>query len=188
MTEVGLDEAEVHTVLQEMGGIGMPQAVHVRPLGDAALEEGAPEGGLETAAGNGAGSFGNEVASAASDGSWEEPLRGAVGAPVFAQAGEGGGRDGDVAVAAALAVDVQEHAVGLDIGDGKAGPFEEPQTAGVDRDETGAVNRQAHAAEDAPDLLATQNDGKRLLPRGARETEQCPVSTEGGFEKELDSA
>jgi len=183
-----LDEAEVDTVFQEMSGIGMSQSVHVRPLGDAALEESASEGGLEAAVGDGAGPFGDEVASPAPDGGRKEPLWGAVGAPVFAQAIEGGAGEGDVAVAASLAVNVEEHPVALDIGDSEASPLEEPQAAGIDRDQTGAVNGQAHTAEDAADLLTAENDGKLLLPWRARETEEGPLSTEGGFEEELDAA
>src|SRR5437867_13161323 len=79
--EVDLDDATIGAVFEEVGGVGMSERVDVGSFDDAAELEGAAEGALEAAVRDGTGAGRDEVADAASDGSWKEPLLGAVGAP-----------------------------------------------------------------------------------------------------------
>ena len=46
------DDAQVHAVLEELGGGGMPEVVHVGLLVETALAHGALEDGLQGAAGD----------------------------------------------------------------------------------------------------------------------------------------
>jgi hypothetical protein len=108
--------------------------------------------------------------------------------PVFPQELEGVDGQLDVAVLASLAVDVQDQAVAVDVGDAEASPFEEPQPTDVDGDEADAVDGKTNATQDAVDLFATEDDGELLLPWRASETEQRPGPVESRLEKELDAA
>ena len=105
--------------------------------------------------------------------------------PVFAQASEGGAGQGDIAVAASLAVNVQEHAVALDVGDGEMGSFEEPQAAGINRDETGAVDGKANATQDAANLLATEDDGSFFSRCGRARPNRVQVRSRVDSKKNL---
>ena len=78
-------------------------------------------------------------------------------------------------------MDVQDHAVAVDIGDAEASPFEEPQSTDVDGDEADAVDGKTNAAQDAADLLAAEDDGELLLAWRGSEIEQRPCCNLPGF-------
>ena len=131
MPESLLDQAQVEAVFEEVGGIGVAQGVDVSAFVDATLLYGSAEGGLQARSRDRAGAIRNEVLRATPNVGGKDPLRGAVGAPVLAEEFQGIHGQRDVAILSALAVDVEQHAVTVDIGDGEPGAFEEPQPAGV---------------------------------------------------------
>ena len=86
-------------------------------------------------------------------------------APVVAEQREGGRGERDVAVVTALSGHMDEQAGTVHLGHLEAGAFREPQATGIDGDETDPVDGKAHEGEDAPDLLATEDDGQRVRLR-----------------------
>jgi len=188
MAEVDLDDAGIRVVFEQVSRVGMSQGVHVSALVNATELEGAAEGALEAGAGDGAGAGRDEVARPTPEVSGEQPLGRAMGAPVLSEDVEGLDGQGDVAVLAGLAVDVKEHPAAVDVGDLKVSAFKQPQAAGVDGDQTGAVDGQANAVQDPLDLLAAQNHGELVLALGADEAEQLPVPPQAALEEELDAA
>ena len=75
MAEVSRDEAEIHAVFEQMGRVGMPERVGVRPLVHTALLARPAEGRLQARAGDGAGAGWDDGARAAAD------RRGELGRP-----------------------------------------------------------------------------------------------------------
>src|SRR5205823_4342094 len=142
--------------------VGMPQRVNVRGLVDPAAFDGAGEGALETAVGDGTDRRIAGRGQIASRDRGKEPEGIAMGAPVVAEQRERGIRDRHVAILAALAMDVQELPLAIDIGDLEANALREPEATGVDRGEADAVDGDADAGENPPDLVAAQDDREFL--------------------------
>ena len=70
----------------------------------------------------------------------EEPLRVTMGFPLFPEQLEGPFGQGDVAVARAFAgADVQEHALGIDVGNLQMQTFAQAQAAGINGGQANAV-------------------------------------------------
>ncbi len=188
VAEVGLDEAEIHAGFEQMGRVGVPQRVDVGPLVHAALLAGPDKGRLQTRAGNRAGPGGDEVARALAKRRGKQPLRRAVGAPVRAQQGQRVHRQGDVAVAPALAMDVQQPSGAVHVGDLEVGALHQAQPADVDGRQARPVDRQPDATQDAAHLVATQDDRELLLPDGPHQAQQLPLAAQAALVEELDAA
>ena len=103
----------------------------VRGFFDAAFFESQAEGALERGAAHRLGGGGSAQAAVAFG---REEQRGMfVSSPLLAQALESPFGQGDVTIAIAFArADVQEHAPGVDIGNGQAQAFAQAQAAGID--------------------------------------------------------
>ena len=82
VSQILLDEAQVHAGLEEMGRPGVAQRVHRSALGEAAGLESGPEGILHTGSWHGLGGGGH--ARASPTWRWEDPDRVAMGEPVGA--------------------------------------------------------------------------------------------------------
>ena len=108
VAEIGLDEPEIDSGLEQMGGVGVAEGMHMSPFVDAAVQQGSMERGLEAGARDGTGARDRAVDDPATGVRGEEPARRAVGAPVLAQEREGRLGEWDVAVEVALAVDVEQ--------------------------------------------------------------------------------
>jgi len=186
--EVLLDDPEVHPRFQQMGGVGVPQRMDVGPLGDPGPQEGPPEGALEAAPSDRAPVVREGVRQPVTGRRGEEPHRGAVGAPVRAEALQRGRRQGHVPVLLPLAVDVEQHPGAVHSRDLQVRAFEQPQPAGVDGGQADAVDRDARLGQDPPDLLPAQDDGQLVLPRGADEPEGGPIPLQRALVEELDPA
>ena len=188
VTDVDLDQAQVHAVFQEMGGVGMPEGVHVRPFVDTALLAGADKGRLQTRARNWSGPFRDEIARPVADGCGKHPLRGSVGPPVRAEHDERLRRQRDVAVPPALAVEVQHAPSAVHVGDMKVGALQQAQPADVDGRQARPIDGQPNRAQDALHFLATQDDGQLLLPGRSHELEELPLPAQRALVEELDPA
>lgn len=94
---------------------------------------------------------------------------------MFAEQVQGLVGQGNVAVLAALAVDVEQPAVAIDVGDLEAGALEQTQAAGVDGDQTGAVDRQTDAAQDPVPSSRLSTTGS-FFSRGGRTRSQIAHS------------
>jgi len=186
--EVHLDEAQIHAVFQQMRGVGVPERVDVRAFVDSALLAGANKGRLQARAGNRSRPRGDEVACALTDRSRKQPLRRAVGPPVRAQHHKRCRRQGHVAVAPALAVDVQHAPIAVHVGDLQVRALQQAQAADVDRRQARPVDRQPHGAEDALHLIATQDHGELRLAHGPHELEELPLAAQCALVEELDPA
>ena len=131
VAHVALDDAQIDAGFQQMGGVGMAQGVNRNSFfTDAGIELGLAKGTLDAAFGHGIKGLmdgGSLSAESGEDKTWV-----AVGAPVLAQQMKSGLRQWDIAVLGALAaVDMDHHALAVDIGDFEMKAFVKPQTAGV---------------------------------------------------------
>src|SRR4029077_3895559 len=85
VTEVFLDDAQIHAHLEKMSRIGVPQRVHMRALVDAGTIQDVAGSGLAARARDGGGLVSDAPGGAVTGNGGEEPLWRAVGAPVVAQ-------------------------------------------------------------------------------------------------------
>jgi len=79
MTQDFLDDARIHALFQEIGGVGMTKRMDGGPFMDAGFGQGFFEGHLDT--GHGYGFMGGRLALPPAPGSGEEPVRIAMGLP-----------------------------------------------------------------------------------------------------------
>ena len=110
--------------------------------------------------------------------------------PALAQEEQRALREGDVAVAVALAAtDVQEHALGVDVADLEVQTLAQAQAAGVDGDQGDPVIEGRDSGEDATDLGGGQDDRELELGVGADELDlRGPGTVEGLLPEQLDGA
>src|SRR4029077_21245068 len=133
MSEVVLDDAQVHACLQEVGSVAVPQGMY-RDLAfaNARFELGAAKGALHRTLGHGRAGGGSRVA-VASIGR-EQQAGVTVSAPVGTQPLQGRTRQRYEAVLGTLAaVHVNHHASGVDVGDLQEQSLLQSQTTGVSR-------------------------------------------------------
>ena len=110
--------------------------------------------------------------------------------PALPQQEQGALRQGDVAVAVALAAaDVQEHALGVDVADFQVEGLTQAQAAGVDGGQGDAVIEGRDGGEDAADLGGGEDDGELELGVGADQFDLGgPGTAEGLLPEQLDGA
>ncbi len=122
VAEVDLDLAEVLALFEQMGGVRMPQSVHMGLLFDAAGIEREAEGALKGRSIHRFGGGGSALTVVTFGG--EEQRRMLVRFPQLPQQVEGALGQGDIAVDVALAgADVQEPALRIDVRNLEAQPF-----------------------------------------------------------------
>jgi hypothetical protein len=131
VAHIALDDVQIDAGFEQMGGVGMAQGVNRNTF---FTEPGTPlglaKGTLDTAFGHGM--KGLMDARSGSAESREEKAGMAVGTPIMAQQMKRRLRQRDIAVLGALAaVDVDHHALTVDIGDFEVEAFVKAQTAGV---------------------------------------------------------
>ena len=131
MAHVALNDTQIDAGFEQMGGVAMAQRVDRDAFfAHAGLALGTLESALDTAFGHG--TLGIFCAFAVSAKSWEEKMGMTVSAPVLAQQMKRGLRQRDVAVLGAFAaVDMDHHALTVDIADFEMEAFVKPQAAGV---------------------------------------------------------
>lgn len=90
-----------------------------------------------------------------------------MGLPMGPQDGEQARRQRHIAVLVALSgLDVQLHAVAVDLENLQAHAFQEPQAAAGDHAEANAVVGEPNQVDDLPDFIGAQDDRQILLARG----------------------
>ncbi len=82
--------------------------------------------------------------------------------PDLAKHGEDRLGQGQSALLVPFADHPQEHLLGIDGGDGQFDGFADPQAAGVDQDETAAIDRLGDRADQAAAVLVASDVGKTL--------------------------
>ena len=153
VAHITLDDAQVDAGFEEVGGVGMTKRVYGNSLfTDCGIKLGATESALDTAFGHG--SLSLFCSRAASAKGWEEKARMAVGKPIAAQELKSGLGQRDVAILGALAaVDMDHHALTIDIGDFKMQCFVKAQAAGIDGRKIGVVVEGFDVAQKASDFI-----------------------------------
>ena len=123
--------------------------------------------------------LGHRINHRAARGRGEEPAGIPVRAPVRAEERERVGRKRDDAIHPALAVvHVQQGPRAIHIRHVELEPFEETETARVNRRETDPIRRPAHGSEHAADFVAAQDHRELLIALRPREVENGPAAPE----------
>ena len=164
----------------------MAQGMDRSPFVHAGFGQGVLEGDLDT--GYGHGLISGCLPSPAASGGGEEPLLMVMGFPQLPEEFQSPLRQWDVAVFIALASDVQEHPVAVDIGNLQGPAFGQSQPAGVDGGQTDAMAEHVDAGEGSTHLIEAQDRGQGLDPLGFEQTNGGPVPLEGILIEELDAA
>jgi hypothetical protein len=153
MAHVALDDAQVDAGFEEVGGVGMAQRVYGNSLfSDAGIKLGATKGALDTALGHG--SLSLFCTSATSTESREEQAGVAVGEPVAAQEMESRLGQREVAILGALAtVDMDHHALTVDVGDFEVQAFVKAQATGVHGGQIDVVVEGFDVGKNASDFI-----------------------------------
>ena len=159
MPEAALDDGQIHSGLQQSGGVAMTQRMDAARLAYAGLVL----GGLVDVRGTVAaqGSVGGATR--------EQPGPGPYPAPVGAQVLQQLRRERHVPVVVALPlVDAQRHAPGIDVADAQTGEFAGPQSGGVGGHEQGPMLGVAGDGEQPHQLVVVEDFGQlgRLLGTG----------------------
>ena len=175
MTEQSLDGTEIDALLQQEGGVGVPQRVAADGLGELGilggaldgLEDGLPSEGLCS------GMVG------------EEPMVGTVLAPVRPQQLQRSLGQGNVSVLAPLAVtDADDHPATVDVLDTEMDGFRDPQAAGVHHDGAHPSGRPADVGQELAGLVAAEDGGQLPVALKADEVEDGQGVAKGVAEEE----
>jgi len=188
MTHVLLNDAEVDASFEEMGGIGVAKSVDGDILfSDTGLELGFSESALDR--GFGHRSFSIAGTLPASSYSWEQEARIAVGGPVLTEELQSGVRQRDIAILGSLSpMNVDHHALGVDVGYFQVLCLLEPEAAGVDSAEEGIVLGGVDAGKQWSDFLGAEDGREAVLGLGSEDAEDVPVPMEDVLVEELDAA
>ena len=112
-----------------------------------------------------------------------------MGQPVAPQDVEGVLGQGDIAILGALApMDVDHHALAVDVADLKIEAFLKPESAGVDGEQECVVVKGGHGAEDSADFVLAEDGGQAVLFLGLDDVEGVPVAHEDVPVEEADAA
>jgi len=188
MAEVDLELAKVFPLLQQMGGIAVPQRMNVHGFFDAAGAQGQAEGSLQRGAAHRLGSGGSAQAAVALGG--EEKTGMPVGAPDLPEQLQGALRQGHVAVAVAFArPDVEKHAFGINVADFQFEGFTQAQATGIDGRKGYPMIEDGDLGDDGAHFGSREDDRQLELGRGAGELQlRGPGPLEGFLPEEFDGA
>jgi hypothetical protein len=184
--QVLLDQAQVDTGLEQVGGVAVPQRVQGDALLEAEIAHHAAQCTLHAVLGHrvlrGAG-----LLLVAADGR-EEPAGMPMRGPVVAQHAQRALGQRYVAVPRALAaVDVDQLAGAVEVADLEEEAFGEPQAERVHGPEIGAIVARADRVDQAAHLLHSEHIGERLRPRDLQALEGGPLARHGMAIEELDA-
>ena len=187
MPQIRLNDAQTHSGFQQVGDVGMAQAVDRDAFGDARLLLGEATGFLERTDRNRR--RGWLTLRPAGPAGRKQPDRMAMREPIVAQEFQRALWEGHIPVFVPLAAaDMHEHPAAVDVRDLKLGAFGQPETTRVDRGQAQARVRQAHGLEQALHLVVGQHIGQGLRFRGANHVQDAPVPAQRLRVKGLDSA
>ena len=178
MAHVSLDDPQVDSGFEKMGGIGVAEGMNGDSLFlDSRSDLGTPEGALDTTLGHGKLGLLGSMAISAKGG--EEELRVAVGPPIASEQKECGLGEREVAIFSTLStVDMDHHAARVDIGDFEMETFMKPQSAGVDSGKIGVILEGFDLGKNASDFIHAENGGKASFGLSTEDSEDVPVSLE----------
>jgi hypothetical protein len=178
MTQKPLDRTQLHSVLNQVSGVGVTQRVARDVLGNAGLAA----GGLDALADR----VGRYVSSHA--GRWKQPRRRAILPPVDPQEFQGSLGQRHVAVLVALGVpDVDDHALAVDVFGSKCDGLRDPQAAAVHHHRAHSRFGALDSGQQTSDFLSAQDDRKGLAASDADQVQYGPVAFEGPLVEELDA-
>jgi len=188
VAEVDLELAEVFALFEQVSRVRVTQAMDMGLFLDATGVQGQAEGALEGGATHRFGGGGGPLAVVSLGGEQEPGM--AMGFPAFPEQEQGALRQGDVAVAVALAgADVEEHALGVDVADFQVEGFAQAQAAGVDGGQGDAMIQGGDGGQDLAHLGGGEDDGESELGGGADQLDLGrPGTAEGFFPEELEGA
>ena len=107
---------------------------------------------------------------------------------MFSEQEQGAHGDRDDAISLSLAVNMDELAHAIDVLGLKVCAFAQAQSAGVDRDETDAIDSGSDLREDLGDFISREHDRKLGLARRASDIEDAPLLLQRFLVEELDAA
>jgi hypothetical protein len=188
MAHVSLDNSQVDSGFEKMGGIGVAQGMNGDTFFvDSCSNLGPTESPLDTTFGHGKLSVLCSITVSAK--SREEEAGVTVGEPIAAEQMEGGWGERDVAIFGALStVDMNHHAGGIDIGDFEMETFVESQAAGIDGGKIGVILEGFDLGKNASDFLNAKNSRKSSFILGSEDSEDVPVSLKEMFVEEAYAA
>jgi len=181
MAHVSLDDPQIDSGFEKMGGVGMAEGMNGdRLFVDSSSNLGPTEGALDTTFGHGRRSlFGTITASAKSR---EEEAGVTVGGPIASEQLESGKGERDVAILGPLAtVDMDHHAGGIDIGDFEMETFVESQAAGIDGGKIGVILEGFDLSKNGSDFFTAENGGESSLILGSEDSEDVPIALKDVF-------
>ena len=123
----------------------------------------------------------------APSGSREEPVFMAVGFPKLPEELQGTPGQRHIPVFVAFTVNVEKHAVAVDIGNLQGPAFGQSQAAGIDCGQADAMAEHVDACEGASDLIDAQDGRQGLDTLGLDKTDGGPILPQGILVEELDS-
>jgi len=188
MAHVSLDDPQIDSGFEKMGGVGMAEGMNGdRLFVDSSSNLGPAEGALDTTFGHGRRSlFGTITASAKSR---EEEAGVTVGGPIASEQLESGKGERDVAILGPLAtVDMDHHAGGIDIGDFEMETFVESQAAGIDGGKIGVILEGFDLDKNTSDFFTAENGRKASFGLGTEDSEDVPIALEDVFVEEANAA
>ena len=188
VTQVLLDQPEVDSGLEQVGGIAVPERVdRDRPCGSPSSWT-TRRIAAWTLSASWVGRRSPSAGTVAARGR-KEPARVAMRGPVLAEHRQGAPGQRHVAVLGPLAaMHVHEHPLAVDVADLQVQPFLESQAERVDRPEVGPVVGRADGVDESSHLVDREHVGERLRPGDAEPLERRPVAGRGVGVEELDAA
>ncbi len=186
VSQILLDEAQVHAGLEEMGGIAVPKRMNRSPLHDATGVEGRPKSILHTVSGYGV--CGGGHADTPPTRSRKDPHGIAVGFPILAEQLEGALGQRHIAVFGAFAVaHVDEHPCTVTIGDLQVSTLLKAQTTRVKSRQANARAGPRQVGQNGSHLFDTEDSWEFLFPWGSDEGQCGPLPLQGVLVKERDA-
>jgi len=184
MAHVSLDDSQVDTGFEKMGGIGVAQGMNGDSLFvDSSRSLGTAEGALDTAFSHGKLSVFCACSTSAQGG--EEEAGVAVSDPIAAEQMEGGLGERDVAILGAFAtVDMDHHAGGINIGGFEVETFVKSEAAGIDGGKIGVILEGFDLGKNRSDFFTAENGRKTSFGLGTEDAEDVPVTLEDVFVEE----
>src|SRR5271157_2804033 len=155
MSQQNLDEANVHSPLEHVGGEAVAERMRPKIVVKAALVAGLVEGG----AGRGIGQMRQQTPTG------KEPLGAVVDLPEFAEHLQDGGGQRQDSFLVSLADDAEPHLLRVDSRDREGDGLGNPQAIGVDEGETAAEDGFFQGGDQAAAILIAADVGQAFLPR-----------------------
>jgi hypothetical protein len=188
MAHVSLDNPQIDSGFEKMGSVGVPQGMNGDCLFvDSSSNLGTAEGALDAAFGHRKLSVLCSIAISAK--CREEEARMAVGPPIAAEQKEGGLREGHIAILGPLStVDMDHHAVAVDIGDFEIETFVKSEAAGIDGGKIGVILEGFDAIQNTSDFFNAENGRESSFGLGSEDSEDMPVSLEDVLVQEANPA